>query len=74
MITTACFENQFCCRVLTFRLHTEKVKLSAGWNRITIVLLGENKGKEKRFGCFNSQILVVRADVSDFHVSRTADS
>ena len=26
------------------------------------------------FGCFNSQVLVDRADVSDFHVSRTSDS
>ena len=53
---------------------TEKVKWAARQMRIRIVQRGENKGTDESFGGFKSQVLTDTADVSDFHVSRRADS
>ena len=47
---------------------------AAKQKRITIVQLGENKGTDDDFGCFNSQVLADRADASGFHVNRTAET
>ena len=56
MITSAQFEN---------------VKWAARQKGVTILWLGENKGADESFGCFNSQVMADRADSSDFQVSRT---
>ena len=49
-------------------------KLGSHIEENAIVQLGENKGTDKSFGSFSSQVLVDIADASDFHISRMADS